>query len=226
MRNCFFRSIESVKPEIIIINGDWYDFSSIARFHRIGWQHQPTLADELKDGTEKLALVEKASPKSKFYFVPGNHDMRFDGKIANELPQFEDVKGLALVDHLPAWNIGLCIVVNDCMLVKHRWHGGVHACYNNVLRAGKSFVTGHTHRLMVYPWTDLNGIRYGVESGCLSDLWDESFLWKENNPASWQSGAIILECDGDTIIPRTCPMVIDKTHRRCGKMNYNGSWYG
>ena len=222
----FLALAENLKPDYIVINGDWFDFSSIGRFHRIGWQERPSPSEELEDGTGKLRDIELASPKSKRIFVPGNHDMRFDGIIGNRLPEFENIKGSSLAHHLPRWAITQSININDCCIIKHRYHSGQHANYNNVLRGGVNVVTGHTHRLQIEPWTDYRGIRYGVETGMLSDMWDETFMYKENNPSNWQPGCAVVTIDNNLIFPEICPMVVDNNHRRKGKIHYHGQWYG
>jgi len=223
----FLHLAEEIKPHIIVINGDWFDFSAIGRFHRIGWQNQPDISEELEDGTDKLNQVKAASPKSRRIFVPGNHDDRFDGIISNRLPQFENVPGHALEHHLKKdWRTCSSLVINDNTIIKHRYHGGIQAAYNNVLRGGQNMVTGHTHRLMIRPWTDYGGTRYGVETGTLSDLWDETFMWKENNPSDWQPGCVVLNFSGSRMIPETCPLMVDQHHKYWGKIFYRGRWYG
>lgn len=222
----FLHLASELKPDYIVINGDWFDFSAIGRFHRIGWQDRPAISTELEDGVAKLKDVEKASPRSKRLFTLGNHDMRFDGKLSNCMPDLEGVEGCALSHYLKKWQIGLSITVNDMFVIKHRWHGGQHAAYNNALRSGKNIATGHTHHLKIEPWTDYNGIRYAIETGTLSDLWDETFIYTENNPSNWQPGCAVVTVDQNLIFPQVCPMVVDKHHSRWGKIHHNGKWYG
>lgn len=222
----FLHLLENIKPDIILINGDWFDFQSIARFHRIGWQQNPALSEELECGLADLEQIERASPRSKRIFTLGNHDMRFDGKLSNCLPEFENIHGSSLEHHLKKWQVGMSATFNDFFIVKHRWHGGIHANYNNVLRGGRDIATGHTHKLNIRPWTDYNGTRYGIETGTLSDLYDESFLYTESNAVDWQPGCAVVTVSDNIIIPTVCPIVIDKNHRRQGKLHYQGVWYG
>src|SRR3990167_633011 len=222
----FLHLAADLKPDIIVINGDWFDFAAIGRFHRIGWQDRPDISAELEDGTDKLRDIELACPKAKRYFTLGNHDARYDGIIANRMPEFEGVDGSALAHHLKRWAVCLSMTVNDTFIIKHRWHGGIHSAYNNALRGGKNIATGHTHHLKIEPWTDYNGIRYAVETGTLSDLWDETFLYTENNPSNWQPGCAVITVDQNLIFPEICPMVIDNNHRKRGLIHYRGRWYG
>lgn len=217
-------------PDVIVINGDWFDFSDIGRFHRIGWQERPGIDEELEEGTRLLDEIRKASPRSKFVFVIGNHDMRYDGILSNRLPQFENVRGFSLENHIQQlkgnWKFCDNITINDTLVIKHRWHGGQHSDWNNVLRSGKNLATGHTHHLRIRPHTDYSGKRYGIETGMLSDLWDETFSYIENNPANWQPGFVFITVEDNLIIPETCEMVIDEHHKRWGKCHWRGKWYG
>jgi hypothetical protein len=223
---CFLSVAEDLKPDYIVINGDWFDLGSIARFHRIGWQQSYTVAEELEEGVECLTAIEHASPKSKFVFALGNHDMRFDGKLANCVPEFEGVKGTRLSDHIKGWDMCTSAVFNDSFIVKHRWHAGVHSSYNDVLKGGKNIATGHDHKLNVRPWTDYNGTRYGIKTGTLSDLWDDSFMYMENNASDWQPGFVVVRVFDNVIQATTCPVVIDKLHKKRGQVFFEGKWYG
>jgi hypothetical protein len=99
-------------------------------------------------------------------------------------------------------------------MIKHRYAGGVHATYNNTLRAGVSMVTGHLHRLCVTPWSDYNGTRWGVDTGTLSSFGPEcqKFTYSEDNPMNWASGFGVLTFDGHgRLLPPELCMVIDGT---------------
>ena len=223
---CFLHLIEDIKPSVVHINGDWFDFSGIGRFHRIGWQEQPGIAEELHYGKEALERIENKAPKAKKVFTLGNHDMRFDGKLANCLPELEDIHGTKLADHMPKWELCVSAVYNDTMIVKHRWHGGIHSSFNDVRSGGKSIATGHDHKLNIRPYTDYSGLRFGIKTGTLSNLWDPTFEYTENNACDWQPGFAVVHVHGNVVIPEACPMVIDKSHPKWGKVHYHGKWYG
>jgi hypothetical protein len=78
-------------------------------------------------------------------------------------------------------------------VIKHRWHNGVHAVYNNTLKSGKSIVTGHLHSLKVTPYSDYTGTRFGVDCGTLAEPQGPQFGdYLEQNPTNWRSGFIVL----------------------------------
>ena len=229
--NAFIDLLSDVKPKFTVINGDWFDFPSIGRFHRIGWEERPSIKEELNAGIDDLKAIRDASPKSKRIFTIGNHDLRYDGKLSNCLPEMEDVPGLSLEHQINVraklgYTICLSAVFNDCFIVKHRWHNGVHSSYNDVLKGGKNIATGHDHKLNIRPWSDYSGTRYGIKTGTLSDLWDECFTYMENNPGDWQPGCVVVEVLGNIIHPTACYMIYDKHHPKRGKISYGGKWYG
>ena len=223
----FLHLVEGIKPDYVVLNGDLFDFPQISRHHRIGWAERPDLVEELQAGISCLKEIHELSPKSKRIFHFGNHDMRFNGWLSNCSPELEGIHGTALEDHFPdGWKIGMSSVFNETLIVKHRWHSGVHSGYNDVLRGGKNIATGHDHKLSVRPWTDYGGIRYGIKTGTLSDLWDDSFAYLENNSVDWQPGCVVITVSKNLIFPVACPIVIDRTHKHWGKLNYQGKWYG
>lgn len=123
----------------------------------------------------------------------GNHDGRFETRLAQVAPEFAKVSGIHLRDHFPAWKPCWSVWINNIAVVKHRYSGGIHATHNNTLKAGKTMVTGHLHSQKVTPFTDYNGTRYGVDTGCIADPDHKAFTdYTEDNPKNWRSGFAIL----------------------------------
>jgi len=222
----FLDFIKDVQPEVVVINGDFFDFPSISRHARIDWQQLPSVEDELIDGVSRMNEIQQASPKSKKYFILGNHDLRFSGKLANNAHEFQNIKGMQLEDHIPNWEICMSVVFNDCMIVMHRYHNGIHSSYNDVLKSGSNIVTGHDHKLNVRPYTDFSGVRYGIKSGVLSDIYSPVFAYMESKPRDWQPGFVYIHVDEQVIIPYCMPVVLDKRSRHYGKTFHGGKWYG
>jgi hypothetical protein len=53
-------------------------------------------------------------------------------------------------------------MVNDSVMVKHRWKGGIHATHNNAVESGVSFCTGHLHSAKVTPGLITRGLGTGL----------------------------------------------------------------
>ena len=199
---------KKLKPAIVVANGDLLDGARISRHPPISWEHAPELVDELETVRLRLDEIKKAAKGAKCYWTAGNHDLRFESKLAKEAPEFRGIKGMHLKDHFPEWIPCMSIWVNGELVIKHRFKGGIHARHNNILVSGKSIVTGHTHQQGVTPFTDYNGTRYGVESGTLSETFGPQYEYAEDNPRNWVSGfAVITFQDGQLLTPELVKVV-------------------
>lgn len=203
---------KELKPVLSILNGDVSDGVQNSRHARIGWSKGPKVREEIEVVEERTEEIRLASPKSKRIWLLGNHDFRFESKLADRAPEYEGVHGTALADHFPHWSIGVSLWINDEIVIKHRFKGGVHATHNNTLTAGKTMVTGHLHSLKVTPYSDYNGTRFGIDTGTLADPYGPQFEYAEDNPLNHRSGFIVLTIkDGLLLWPEVC-RVIDEDH--------------
>lgn len=189
----FLKLIRELQPKAVVMNGDVFDGARISRHPRIGWDEKPSVIAELKAVEVALADVEEAAGKARRIWPLGNHDARFETRLANTVPEFMTVKGFTLKDHFPAWEPCWSVWPTDRVVIKHRMKGGIHATHNNTVQAGVSVVTGHLHSLKVTPFSDYGGVRYGVDTGTLADPYGPQFSdYMEDNPASWRSGFVVL----------------------------------
>lgn len=200
---------KDLKPKISILNGDVFDGARLSRFPRNGWESQPRVKDELDEAKERIAEIRHAYSRAQTLRTVGNHCIRFDRYLAMNASELEHVAGARLADHLPAWKECISIFINGQTMVKHRFNGGIHAAYNNTLRAGTNIVTGHTHHLEVKPWSDYNGRRYGVQTGAVADVRGPQFGYTEDNPTPWCSGFAVLTFNsaGRLLYPELCQVV-------------------
>jgi hypothetical protein len=115
---------------------------------------------------------------------------------------------MQLRDHLPDWAESWSIEINGAVMVKHRWHQGIHGAYNNALKGGRSIVTGHLHRLLASPWSDYNGRRWGIDTGTLSEPDAAQFDYAEDAAKNWGSGFVVLTFrDGQLGPPEFCEVI-------------------
>lgn len=184
--------LEHLDPEIVILNGDAFDGSRISRHPKLGWEDTPTVQEEIEAGQEALTFLTALVPDADRFWCLGNHDMRFEAYLAMQAPHAEGVSGFRLADHFPGWRVTISLGLNEHVVVKHRYHNGMHAAYNNTLKGGMTIVTGHTHALECRPFTDYRGDRFGVQTGTLADPWGPQFHYLENNPRNWQPGFVVL----------------------------------
>lgn len=213
-QRAFLWAAKALKPAAVVINGDLFDGARVSRHPAGMWSQEarPTVRQELEACQGFMDALVKASAGAARYWLLGNHDARFEARLAALTPEYEGVPGFALKDHFQEWTFGMSLWVNDDTVIKHRWHNGVHAVYNNTMRGGKSIVTGHLHSLKVTPWTDYNGTRYGVDTGSLSDADGAQFDYAEDNARNWRSGfAVLTFRDGKLLLPELA-QVWDEGH--------------
>lgn len=203
---------KEIKPKAQILNGDVFDGARLSRFPRNGWENQPRVSDELEAAKERTNEVHHAHRGAEKFRTVGNHCIRFDRYLSVNASEMEGIAGARLADHLPVWRECMSIFVNGHTMIKHRYNGGVHAAYNNTLKAGTNIVTGHTHHLEVKPWADYRGRRYGVQTGAIAEVDGPQFGYVEDNPTPWCSGFAVLTFDsaGRLLYPELCE-VIDGT---------------
>jgi hypothetical protein len=207
---------KSLKPKAVIMNGDAFDGATISRHPPTWAEAQPTVLEEIEAVSTRLRELEKASGRCYRAWTLGNHDARFEMKLAAVAHQYRGIKGMHLRDHFPLWEPCWSIEIGpfwkhpqtgeemgyENLMVKHRFKGGMHAAHNNALWAGRSIVTNHLHSPKVTPITDYNGTRYGVDTGCLCDPKHPAFSYTEDNPLNWRSGfAVFTWVKGELLYP-------------------------
>ena len=195
---------KELKPQALILNGDVMDFPKISRHPPIGWETVPNPLEEIEAAQDHLDDLVKAAPRgSRKLWLLGNHDARFETRLATVASEYKGIKGIHLADHFPLWEKGWSAWINNEVVVKHRWKGGIHATHNNTVNAGKTMVTGHLHSQKVTPFTDYNGTRYGIDTGCVADTDHKAFTdYTEDNPKNWVSGFAVLKfINGQLLYP-------------------------
>jgi len=198
----FVRLARELKPSIVVMNGDVFDGATISRWPRIGWDKKPTVKDELRACQERLTEIEDAAPRASKIWPLGNHDARFETRLAAQAPEYEGIKGFQLRNHFPAWKGCWSFFVNENTVIKHRFKGGIHATHNNTLWAGRTIVTGHLHSLKCTPLSDYAGTRYGVDTGTMADVYGEQTVdYTEDNPVNWRSGCAVLTYHNGFLLP-------------------------
>lgn len=202
----FVKFCRELNPKAVVMNGDAYDGARVSRWPDGSWQdmaNKPSVLQEIEATASGLEEIRKASPKSRHIMPLGNHDARFEMRLVTQVPEYANVHGTKLKDHLPGWDPCWAALIDNHTVIKHRLRGGVHATYNNTLHAGRNIVTGHLHSLKVTPKTDYNGTRFGVDCGTLADPYGPQFYnYTELAPSDWRSGFVVLTIkDGSLLWP-------------------------
>lgn len=216
----FVKFCKDMSPRIVIMNGDVFDSSTISRHPPIGWEKRPTLIQELEACQERLGEIEKAAGKARKIWTLGNHDARFETRLATVAHEYVMVHGFHLKDHFPLWEPCWSVCINDSVVVKHRYKGGVHATWNNTVHAGVTIVTSHTHSPKVTPFHDYRGRRWGADTGTLADPYGPQFRdYTEQNPVNWGGAFLVLTFrKGKLLQPQLAMATEDGQIDYCGKL--------
>ena len=209
VQRAYVKMVKKLKPSHVILMGDVFDGARISSHPRIGFlENRPTVDEELKAVGEFLKEIEDAAPPGAvLIWCLGNHDARYESYLAARVPEMENVSGFHLKDRfpkwIPCWSVHINEGTKEHMVIKHRWHGGIHSSYNNVLRGGVHIATAHLHKLDISKWTNYTGTHYGVDGGFMADCGDPQFnAYLEDNQPNWQSGfPIITFRDGRLMRP-------------------------
>jgi hypothetical protein len=198
----FLWACKTLKPGHVILNGDIFDGASVSRHPPIGWETKPTVKQEISAVSECLAEIAEAAGKARKVWTSGNHDDRFENRLAHTTPEYNEVTGFRLRDHVIGWECCEALTINEHTIILHNWKGGVHAAFNNAKESGWNFFTGHLHSLAVSAYTDLRGTRYGGDSGTMADVDGPQFAYRRHRPANWRSGFLVLTFkDGELLWP-------------------------
>jgi len=216
----FVKIIKDLKPKMVVMNGDVFDGASISRHPVLGWGSTPTVKQELEACQDRLKEVEKAAKGASLNWTWGNHDMRFNARLAAQVGDtWRGVEGMNLTDHFPRWKFSTSIMVNQHTQIKHRLYNGIHASYNATLKSGLSTINGHLHSLKVAPWTDLTGTRYGVDTGSLANVWGDQFEYTEDSTRNHRSGFAVLTFIDGKLMP---PELVEVMNEDAGEAYFRG----
>ena len=205
----FVKLCKKLKPALVVMNGDVFDGVTNSRHPKAHWENvkKPTVKEELEVVADRLDEIQKASTAARHVWTLGNHDQRYEAKLAQSVPEYEGIPGFSLKDHFPSWIHAMSLMVNDNLMIKHRTNkGGVHATWNNVLHSGSiHIVTGHLHRLQATIFSNYRGTFWGIDTGTLAEVDGEHMGYGEDNPKNHASGfAVLTLIDGELLYPEFC----------------------
>lgn len=202
--------VDEFKPKAVVCNGDAFDGASISRHPPIGWESLPSVKDELEAVEDHLTRIEAISGRAKLFWTLGNHDSRYETRLAMNVPEFRGIQNFHLKDHFRKWEPSWSTWINDTVF-KHRFKGGTFAAWNNTLWAGKSIATGHLHQGWTRAFRDYNGLRWGIDLGTLADVDGPQFTdYTEDNPKAWNSGFFVLTYSNWKLLPPEQVIVADE----------------
>jgi hypothetical protein len=195
----FVKLITEFKPMSLVLNGDVFDGARISRHAALMGTNPPTPKQEIEACQDRLDEIAKASKNAVKLWTYGNHDVRLFNYIAQNAPELSEFSDLFA--YFPGWHTGWRIDINGSVIIKHRYHNGIHSTWNNALKSGRSIITGHLHQLKITPFSDYDGRRWGVDSGTLAEPYSDQFVYTEMNSVNWCSGFAVLTFENGKLLP-------------------------
>lgn len=195
-----------LKPGFLFCLGDALDMGSVSRHPPLMWGDvtKPKVKEELAAAQTHLRDLREAAGDAQCYWVRGNHDDRYDKWLAAQAAAFEGMGAFSLQDQFPDWKMTYRLDVGDASMV-HRFHGGIHAGYNNAMRSGRSIISGDTHALDVRPLNYWDKRVWGVQCGMLGDPNWPQFHYRMGIPGYQNQGFVVLSWkDGVLMPPEIC----------------------
>jgi Calcineurin-like phosphoesterase len=212
--------LPELRPNVVVCNGDALDGAAISRWPKMFGSEPPTPAAELRACDERMDEIADAAKGAKRIWTLGNHDIRLHSYIQSAAPALADMDAMDLRRLFPKWEFAWSLWVNDNTVIKHRFKGGVYAPANNVKGAlGMSFVTGHLHSMKVMPLSSYadKPTSYGVDTGMLAEPEWDAFGYREDSPADWRSGFVVLTWrDGRLLWPEVVSVLSE------GRVEFRG----
>lgn len=201
------RALPEVKPDYLLSVGDLMDFASIGRHDPVMWEDRPRVAQEIEAAQRHLSDMRDLAPSAHCFWARGNHDDRLEGFLARHADPMRGMPGTTLAEAFPDWKFAWRLDFGAFQAM-HRWHGGVHAAWNNVIKGGVNIVTGDTHALECKPFRDLRERRYGVQLGMLGDPNWPCFAYGKAAPRQWTPGFAVLTVRGGKLLqPELCEVL-------------------
>lgn len=202
-------ALEDSKPDHVILLGDIADFYSISSHDRDP-DRKESFQDEIDSTVEFLEYVKKLSPKSKIYFLEGNHEYRMQRwlwKRGQELNSLRALKvaellelkrlGIKFYEYNTPMQIGKLVFIHGQYLrskAGYSAHSGLSG-YGSV-----SYIQGHVHRMAQVYKTDWQGTHAGIENPCLCRL-DQEYVGKK--ATDWQQGFTFIKWFGGGLFHAT-----------------------
>lgn len=205
----FLTALSSVKPDELVILGDFLDCKAPARWSRAtAAEYADTLPGELAAGRLVLAQIREVH-NGPIAFIPGNHEARISTYVTTfapavaglvpSLPELLDFKSFDVSFHPSTYAVAPGTLAIHGKLLSSVLGSAGQSAFKERSRHGMSIVQGHTHRLGL-GWDYQERPRFWMECGHLYDTSKATYL-EFPSQANWQHGFGILHVRDEQVYP-------------------------
>lgn len=188
--------IKSVKPDIVLIGGDFLDCSSLSTYNIDSplLTENKRLSNDIKMAKKELSFFEKYS--KQVIYLAGNHERRLN-KIVEKYPVFTDniltwSKLLDIDYYIELEDQPIQVIPELYIMHGHKY--GTHLASQNVRDYMENIICGHAHRSQTYTLTTMKKSVTGWSSGCLSSR-EPKYL--AGRKTTWVNGFIEILYDDE-----------------------------
>jgi len=188
--------LSDFKPNLIVNNGDLFDFEALSSFRKT-LAARASLEEDKAWGNALLCAQRAVVPDAEIVLIEGNHEERLERYLldnAEALSASLNVPGFCelpdYVEYIGPYGMGLDW---HGVLVYHGSRLGINPSKAELLDAGTSGVSGHTHRLGSYYHTDRSGAHAWYMGGCLCNINGPDVPPSFRGPRlnDWQQGFVV-----------------------------------
>ena len=192
--------VKTRQLKCVIANGDIMDLAILSTFAKYTLEIEPqqrTVQQEILDSQAQLNKIQAIINKSKYPIKQlatfGNHETRLSKFVSQMGRQFEDFEGFKMQNLFPDWEWAMSHILDDTVIVKHKFIGGIHTGYQNSMRAGMNIITGHTHQLAIRSFNTYSNSAMSIQTGHLSQQY-HPYL-QDNVANDWNNGFAVVTID-------------------------------
>jgi predicted phosphodiesterase len=173
-------AVKAVKPETIVIIGDFADCYSVSSFDK-----SPARGQDLRRELDQVRVQLKRLcrlAEGRVVYLEGNHEFRLERYLCQKAPELyglisirdlllDGISGVAWVPYRQHITIGKVMYTHDV------GHAGVYAGRHTLAACGHNVVFGHTHRGGLVVDGDHTGDRrFSLNVGWLGDVREANYM--------------------------------------------------
>jgi hypothetical protein len=207
----FFDCLRIVSPDVVVLNGDVFDFPQISRHPKLPGAFNLNIQQEIDYARNRiLRPVREACPDAEVLFVIGNHEHRFVRYLADAAPELACLESMdfAKLFGLDEYEIRLAVrssfmaptgsmkrrelaenwhVIGGSYVVTHGTYCGKHSASRQMERFQMSGTSGHVHRPSI---ASGNSLRTGPITWMATPMMASHAVGKDYvpEPSQWQMG--------------------------------------